>query len=80
MYRVGIEPDPAQLLRQSRHVTRMRVADRDHGMTTVKVQIAVAVGVPEVAAPGAGRFDVIERVHVKQMRHKSSGGISAAVR
>ena len=69
MNRVGIERDLVQLAGQRLYVAGVRMANRNHGVTTVQIKILGAVGIPKIATLRPNGFDVVERINVKKLGH-----------
>jgi len=63
--RIGVESQPGGLLRDRLHVVGLGVADRDDGVSAVKVEVLGACGVVDEAAFAAHRLDGVEGVYVE---------------
>ena len=66
-YRIRIESDMLQLVYDRIHIVRMRVPDRNYGMSAVHIQITGSFIVPDVRALGAYDIDIPQGVHFEQI-------------
>ena len=63
---VGVEADLVQLLLQRFHIVGMGVADGNHGVAAVEVEIFLPLVVPDGAAFRLHRRDVEEGIYVEE--------------
>ncbi|MPN64261.1 hypothetical protein SDC9_212032 [bioreactor metagenome] len=62
---VGIKPDFFYLLLNGFHVNRMRMADGNHGVPPVKIEIFHTVPVPYAATFCADGLDIPKGIYIK---------------
>ena len=74
LHRIGVEAQPGDLPLYGVDVVRMGVADRDHGVPAVEIEVLGAGRVVDEAASAPDRFDRIERIYVEQFHRVLSFG------
>ena len=65
-YGIGIKSYIFQLIGHHLHIMRMGVADRDHGVSAVEVEVFRAGRIIDETAPAAYRFDGVEGIYVEK--------------
>ena len=65
MNAVGIEPHFVQLIGDALHIMRMRMTDRDHRMTPIKIQVLLTLLIPHIGPLCFHDGDVVDRINVK---------------
>jgi len=65
-HRIGVEAQTRDLLRDGPHVVRVGMADRDHGVSAVEVEVLRAGRIIDETAPAAYRFDGVEGIYVEK--------------
>lgn len=64
-YGIGIKSDIFQLIGHHLHIMRMGVADRDHGVTAVHIEVFRPLVVPHVGAFGPHNVDIVQGIYIK---------------
>jgi hypothetical protein len=64
--RIRVKAYAVQLFGDPLHIVGMRVADADHGMASIHIQVLPVLVIPHVRPPGPNDRDVIDGIYVEE--------------